>query len=175
MLSRSPNQRLDTEKACKDFLATHLDHKNRTATPCISFTKSASAIEDLAKFRMSRRRGDQTLTVIDPIARLKSGLPILDVAAEMEYYRISDPYNSGGRYYIDHYVCLWGVTEEDIVSHYEWEELVKITNWYEEVIIPAFRKLSERRRPESAPTRASVFDMSTMIGGLPSKFLNIRN
>jgi hypothetical protein len=124
---------------------------------------------------MSRRRGDQTLTVIDPAARLKSGLSILDVAAEMEYHRISDSYNSGGRYYMDHYVCLWGVTEEEIVRHYEWKELVENTNWYDEVIIPALRKFSERRKPESVPTHASVFDMSTMLEGLPCKFLNICN
>jgi hypothetical protein len=174
MLSRSPNRPLDTEKSRKDSLASHLDHQDWTATPYISFTNSASAIEDLATSRMSRGRGDQNLTVLDPAVRLRSGLPIFDVAAEMEYYRISDPYNRGGRYYIDHYICLWEVTEEEIVRHYEWKELAETTNWYDEVIIPAFREFRERRRPESAPTRASAFDTSTMIEGLPSKFLNMR-
>ncbi|KAF2820756.1 hypothetical protein CC86DRAFT_471299 [Ophiobolus disseminans] len=167
MLSRSPNQPLDTEQVRKDSLAIHLYHKNRTPTPYISFTKSASAIKDLATLRMSRRRGVQTLTVIDPAARLRSGLPILDVAAEMEHYCIPDPYMRGSKYYIDHYVCLWKVTAEETVCHYEWEELAKTTNWYDEVIIPAFRRFSGRRRPESAPTRASAFDMSAMMEGLP--------
>ncbi|KAF2676857.1 hypothetical protein K458DRAFT_320966, partial [Lentithecium fluviatile CBS 122367] len=127
------------EQARKDSLAIHLDHKDWTPTPYISFTKSASAIEDLATLRISRRRGVQTLTVIDPATRLRSGLPILNVAAAMEYYRIPDPYMRGSQYYIDHYVCLWEVTKEEIVSHYEWEELVETTNWYDEIIMPAFR------------------------------------
>ena len=121
--------------------------------------------------RISKRRGVQTLTVIDPAARLKNGLPILDVAAEMEHYCIPDPYNRGSKYYINHYVCLWEVTEEEIVDHYEWEELAKTTNWYEEVIIPAFRKSSGGKKPNSAPTRVSAFDMSTMMESLPSKSL----
>lgn len=172
MLSRSPNQPLGTEQARKDSLAIHLDHGVWKETPYISFTKSASAIEDLAIYRMSRGRGLQTLTVIDPAARLRSGLPTLDVAAEMKYYCIPDPYKRGSKYYIDHYVCLWEVTEEEIVGHYKWEELAKTTNWYDEVIIPAFRKFSGRRRSVSAPTRASAFDMSTMMEGLLGKFLN---
>ncbi|KAI1562989.1 hypothetical protein PtrEW7m1_010748 [Pyrenophora tritici-repentis] len=117
MLSRLPNQPLNTEQARKDSLAIHLDHKNWTPTPYTSFTKSASAIGELAKLRMSRKRGVQTLTVIDPAVRLRSGLPILDVAAEMEYYCIPDPYKKGSKYYIDHYVCLWEVTAEEIVGH----------------------------------------------------------
>jgi hypothetical protein len=171
MMSRSPNQPLDTEKARKDSLAIHLDHKKWTPTPYISFTTSASAIEDLATFRMSRRQSSQTLTVIDPAVRLRSGLPILDVAAEMEYYCIPDPYSRGGKYYTDHYVCLWMVTEEEIVGHYEWEDLAKTTNWYDEVIIPELRNFRGRKRPESAPTCASAFDMSTMMEGLSSKLL----
>jgi hypothetical protein len=51
-------------------------------------------------------RGLQTLAVIDSAARLRTGLPILDVAAEMEYYCILDPYKKGSKYYVNHYVCL---------------------------------------------------------------------
>ncbi|MCJ1421215.1 hypothetical protein MMC32_007577, partial [Xylographa parallela] len=48
-----------------------------------------------------------------------------------------------------------------------WEELAKTTNWYEEVIMPAFRKSSRKKKPDSAPTRALAFDMSTMMENLP--------
>jgi hypothetical protein len=170
MLSRSPNQPLETEQARKDSLAIHLNHRDWRPTPYISCTISASAIEDLATLRMNRGRGVQTLTVIDPTVRFRSGFPILDVAAEMEYYCIPDPYNRGSKYYIDHYVCLWEVTREEIVGHYKWEELATTTDWYDEVIIPAFRKFSGRMRPESATTRATAFDMSTMMKNLPSKY-----
>ncbi|PVH90682.1 hypothetical protein DM02DRAFT_710326 [Periconia macrospinosa] len=165
MLSRSPDQRLNTEQARKTSLASHLDHKVWEPTPYISFTKSPSTIEEIVAWR-SPKRGAQTLTVIDPNARLNNGLPILDVVAEMEHYGIQDPYNNGNRYYIDHYVCLWEVTKEEIVDHYEWEELAKHANWYEEVIMPAFRKFS--RKNVSAPARTSAFNMSTMIESLPT-------
>lgn len=95
MLSRSLNQPLDTEQARKTSLAIHLHHKNWTPTPYISSTKSANAIEDLATFRSERDRGVQTLTIIDPATRLRNGLPILDVAAEMVFYSIPDPYQRG--------------------------------------------------------------------------------
>jgi hypothetical protein len=170
MLSRLRNKSLDTEQARKDSLAIHLDHRVWTPTPYISFTISASAIEDLAMWRMSRRRGHQTLTVIDPAARLRTGLPILDVAAEMKYYCIPDPYKKGSQYYVNHYVCLWEVTGEEVVDHYDWEELAKTTNWYDKIVMPTFRKFSERKRPGAAPIRASAFDMSTMMEGLASKF-----
>jgi hypothetical protein len=160
-----------TQSKLVNTLTIHLDNKKWLPTAYISFTTSASAIKDLATSRIDRRRGVQTLTVINPAARLSNGLPLLNVAAEMEYYRIPDPYNSGSRYYIDHYVCLWEVTEEEIVDHYKWEELAKTTNWYEDVIMPAFRKSSRRKKSNSTSTRASAFDMSTMMESLPSKSL----
>ncbi|KAF1966035.1 hypothetical protein BU23DRAFT_560605 [Bimuria novae-zelandiae CBS 107.79] len=167
MLSRSPTRPLDTEQARRDTLAVHLNNGIWTPTPYISFSKSASAIEDLAKFRISKGREVQNLTVINPAARYRNGLPILDVAAEMEHYCIPDPYGKGGKYYINHYVCLWEVTEEEIVGHYKWAELAKTTHWYNEVIIPAFLRSGGEKKLESAPTRASAFDMSTMIESLP--------
>ena len=145
MLSRLQDEPLITEQARKTSLAIHLDHRNWTPTPYISFTTSASATEDLSRLRTWRRRGAQTLTVIDPAVRLRKGLPILDVPAEMQHYCIPDPYNRGSKYYVDHYVCLWEVTEEEIVGHYEWEELVRTANWYEEVILPAFHEFGKRK------------------------------
>jgi hypothetical protein len=128
MLSRWPDQPLNTEQARKNSLATHLNHKLWQPTPYISFTRSASAIEDLAAWR-SVKRGDQTLTTINPATRLRIGLPILDVVKEMDHYDIPDPYDKGSKYYINHYVCLWEVTEEEIIGHYDWQELSKTTNW----------------------------------------------
>jgi hypothetical protein len=168
MLSRLSDQRLDTEKTRETSLASHLDHRVWKPTPYISFTKSPHAIEEIVAWRIPNR-GARTLTVVDPNTRLNNGLPILDVVAEMEHYGIQDPYSKGNRYYIDHYVCLWEVTEEEIVGHYEWEELAKRANWYEEIIMPAFR---EFRRDVPAPTRISAFNMSTMIESLPSKSLS---
>ncbi|PSN58632.1 hypothetical protein BS50DRAFT_447844, partial [Corynespora cassiicola Philippines] len=169
MLSRSPNQYLKTKEARENSLAIHLDHKDWTPTPYISFTRSADAIKELVKLRIDRKRGNQTLTVIDPVARLRNGLPILDVAAEMEHYCIPDPYKRGSKYYIDHYVCLWEVTDKEIVGHWDWEEFAETTNWYEEVIIPALLEFRGREKPDSAPTHALAFDMSMMIESLPGE------
>lgn len=92
MLSRSPDRLLRTRKARRDSLATHLNHGIWEPSPYISFTKSACAIEELVKSREKRRSAkNQQLIVIDPATRLRSGLPILDVAAEMDYYGIPDP------------------------------------------------------------------------------------
>ena len=53
--------------------------------------------------RAQRNRGNQTLTAIDPNTRLRKGLPILDVAAEMDHYNIQDPYRKSNKYYNGHY------------------------------------------------------------------------
>lgn len=58
----------------------------------------------------------------------------------MEYYDVADPYNKTNEYYKDHYICLWEVTDKEIVGHWQWEDLVENENWYEEIVIPAFRR-----------------------------------
>ena len=97
----------------------------------------------------SRRnnRGNQTLTVIDPNTRLKNGLPILNVAAEMDHYKILDPYGKDNQYYDDHYVCLWQVTENEIVGHWKWDDLVAKENWYQTIIMPAFLRFRTQTMP----------------------------
>ena len=174
MLARSPNQVLDTREARKTSLASHLDHAAwNVPTPYISFTSSASVIKGLVPRRIEKR-GNQILTVIDPAVRLEKGLPILDVHAEMNHYSIPDPYNKGSRYYINHYVCLWEVTLDEIVGHYSWEDLSRSANWYEEVIMPAFRE-HRKAKIDTAPTRVSAFNMSKMMENLPSKFITRRS
>ncbi|RMZ80352.1 hypothetical protein DV738_g2873, partial [Chaetothyriales sp. CBS 135597] len=74
------------------------------------------------------------------------GLPILHVADEVAYYGIDDPYSRSNRYSQDHYVCLWEVTEAEIIGHWKWDVLVRNQNWYEDVIMPAF---TDRRRLDS--------------------------
>jgi hypothetical protein len=97
----------------------------------------------------NNNRGPQTLTVIDPDIRIRRGLPVLDIAAEMKYYSIPDPYHQGYQYYDNHYICLWEVTPEEVVGHWEWDELVDIDDWYEEVVMPAFKKSRETRKSGS--------------------------
>jgi hypothetical protein len=185
MLSRRLRSPLDTREARKISLTKHLDHLTWEPTPYISFTTSATGLTDLACMRTrNNNRGPQTLTVIDPDIRIRRGLPVLDIAAEMVYYSIPDPYCQGNQYHDNHYICLWEVTPEEVVGHWEWDELVDIDDWYEEVVVPAFEKSRETRKSESglsshdargpagvaAPTSVSAFDISTMFENLPGQF-----
>jgi hypothetical protein len=89
---------------------------------------------------VQRHRGPSTLTVVDLNNRIRNGLPVLHVSDEMEYYNVADPFSKTNEYCKDHYICLWGVTDKEIVGHWQWEDLAKNENWYEEIVIPAFRR-----------------------------------
>ncbi|KAI0163624.1 hypothetical protein BJ166DRAFT_449303, partial [Pestalotiopsis sp. NC0098] len=136
MFSRAPNMRLDTAEVRKRTLARHLYHGDWIPSPYISFTTSPTGVQDLAA-RREANRGFQTLTVVDPVTRMRLGLPVLDVVTEMDNYDIAGPY---GRfdYYTNHFLCLWQVTEPEIVGHWAWGDLVNNKNWYQQIIIPAF-------------------------------------
>ncbi len=170
MMSRAPLQRLDTIESRKTSLTTHLNHKEWTPTPYISFTISPAANQELATFRSQRKyRGVQTLTVIDPNTRLRDHLPVLDVAAEMDHYEIPNPYGKSNQYYVDHYVCLWQVTEREIVGHWLWDDLITNEDWNEQIIMPAFRQFRVERLPNSCGDMA--FDLSTAVNQLSRKSL----
>ena len=122
------------------------------------------ALETLANSRSQRGRDPQTLTVIDPEVRIRSGLPILDISSEMQYYGIEDPYGKSNLYYKDHFVCLWQVTAEEVVGSWEWDDLRTDLNWYENIIMPAFRRFKQQINHES-----SAFDFSGMLECLRRK------
>jgi len=160
LMSRAPQHRLDTVESRKASLSTHLDHKVWVPTPFISFTTSAVALEELANFRAQRPyRGAQTLTVVDPNVRLAAGRPILDVAAEMGYYGIIDPYGRSNQFYQDHYVCLWQVTGDEVIGKWDWNELVNHEHWYDEVVMPAFRRKLATQSPREEPCELSAVFM----------------
>ncbi|KAI1316093.1 hypothetical protein F5Y16DRAFT_393242 [Xylariaceae sp. FL0255] len=140
MMSRAPEMRLDDEESRQASLAGHLDYRNWTPSPYISFTTSKDRIETLTRMRAYRNGGALTLTAIDPDTRLRNGLPILDVEAEMAHYGIEDPYGRNNEYYADEYLCLWQVTPAEIVGHWSWDELERVSNWYSDIIIPAFEE-----------------------------------
>lgn len=169
MNSRAPDQRLDTVKARQITLTTHVNHRDWTPTPYISFMSSPTAIEKLAEWRKTKR-GDQKLTVINPNIRLRNGLPILDLAAEMEYYDILNPYGERDKYCVGHYICLWQVTKEEIIGHWNWDELVESGNWYQEIVKPAFQKSNQKSIPVLADS-----DMSLLMNRLCCKFLVAKN
>lgn len=149
MISRAPRRRLDTFESRKNSLTVHVDHKIWRPTPYISFTTSKEAAQLLAESRSERRRCQQTLTVVNPNVRIKKGLPILDISAEMDYYEVQDPYGMSNQYYKDHFLCIWEVLEDEIVGHWKWKDLDENPQWYEEIIMPAFKAHEERMKMKS--------------------------
>jgi hypothetical protein len=77
----------------------------------------------------------------------------------MRYYDIKDPYRRSSAYYQDEYVCLWEVKKEEIVSRWEWDDLVCNENWYEEIILPEFR-IADRK------SKALESELSDLFGKL---------
>lgn len=145
MAARAEQERLDTFISRKTFLQTHLDHKKWQVTPGISFTTSPSSLADLANYRMRNPlRGPQELVVINPNVRLAKGLPIINAEYEMAYYQVSSPYASN--YWDDHYICLWTVTPHEVVNSWAWDDLMTRDSWYEQVVLPAFRRHSQEWR-----------------------------
>lgn len=164
LTSRDPTIRLDNYDDRKESLETHIDHSKWRPTPYISFTTSSLAIQEIANMRLPKR-GKQTLTVIDPGIRMKKGLPILEVEAEMERYCISDPYRANGRYYSDHYVCLWEVAKDEVVGQWQWNDLASNPRWYEEIIMPAISRNRSRSMEKCFPQ--TPFDLSALTRALP--------
>lgn len=161
MRSRANRERLDTFDSRRKSLTIHINNRIWTPTPYVSFTTSPSKVEDLANWRVLPKRGPHTLTVVDPDVRIRNGLPVLHVSDEMEYYHIADPYRKSNEYYQDHYVCLWEVTDKEIVGHWDWEDLVRNENWYEEIVMPAFWRSRDV---------AQAATLSNFFTGLSSKF-----
>lgn len=129
MLARLPRGRLDTSRARKIFLATHADHGIWEPTPFISFTQSPQELKENVNWR-KKKRGSQTITVVNSNVRIAKGLPVLNMADEMRHYGVPDPYGRANEYYKNHYICLWEVTEEEDVGNWEWDDLVKTDRWY---------------------------------------------
>ncbi|KAE8142240.1 hypothetical protein BDV38DRAFT_278410 [Aspergillus pseudotamarii] len=143
MYSSCPCQLLDTFEARALSLAIHAHDSNQTPTPYISFTICAEEAQRLAQTR-ARTRGSQMLTVINPRVLEAHGRYLLSMVNEMHYYGVRDPHGMFYQDYQDEYLCLWVVEEEEVVGHWKWDELVEVDDWYEAIILPAFRDHDER-------------------------------
>lgn len=94
-------------------------------------------------------------------------LPILDIAAEMAHYGVQDPYGKSNQYYVDHYLCVWEVSKQEIIGHWRWEKLAADGQWYENIIQPAFRKQNRQIEPSST---VEDLCLSTAINKLTCTF-----
>lgn len=146
MLARAADMKLPDSETRKTTLGKHLNHREWSSpSPYISFTSSATDVEELARWR-TRTRGEQTITAINPNIRARNGLPVLNTKAEMSHYEIEDPYNGRTGDYSDHYVCLWQVTKAEIIGHWKWSELENNPAWYEDIVLPAYDQNEYRRQ-----------------------------
>ncbi|KAI1261139.1 hypothetical protein F5Y18DRAFT_440675 [Xylariaceae sp. FL1019] len=149
MVARASSMQLDGGHSRRTALANHHDPENRVPTPFISFTTSFADIEDLANRWAAEGRGALTLTVIDPNVRLRKGMPLLSVRDEMVHYA----YDSYSEEYVgfstearnDDYLALWEVTKDEIVGHWNWSDLRRVSNqWYHHIILPTFTEFAKR-------------------------------
>ncbi|KAM5359193.1 hypothetical protein ACJZ2D_014655 [Fusarium nematophilum] len=175
MWARSPCERLDTSAARQYFLTTHVDHEIWKDTPFISFTTSPSAITDLAQMRHRMgKRGAQRVTVIDPRIRIQAGWPVLDYDAERLWYGVKPPVRYTGNYFTDHYLCLWRVKREEIVGHWDWDDLSRNPEWYEKILLPEFTRQRERQM-EARQQMALDDQVEDVLSGMSILQLNDRN
>lgn len=168
---------LGNKKERHESLKIHINHRDWRPTPYISFSSSPAAIEVLAKDRIGRGRGRQTLTVINPNIRIMRKLPILNYAKEMEYYGVRNPY--GGDVYLqNHHLCLWQVTEDEVVEHWDWGELSQTKDWYKNIVLPAFDRhdlrcavQNSRRIRRRTPVNVTKEDaMASLMSNLSREF-----
>ena len=156
--ARDSRARLDTKRSRAIALRIHSNYRYRKPTPFLSFTDRPSRIEYLANMRFERSneygytRGSQILTIINPKIRLEKGLPLLNTKEELQRYNVGDFYNKDYDYNKDEYLCLWGITEDEIVSHYNWEELRKDPRWYQNTVMPGFKAHRVRYPRETGST-----------------------
>lgn len=98
----------------------------------------------------------------------QTGYLILDVLVEMEHYRITDSYKKSNQYYKDHYLCVWEVTEREIIGHRDCSDLVTNEQWSDEIILATFR---EHERTISRSLEEQTLGMLAAINGLSCTFL----
>ncbi|CAG8428025.1 unnamed protein product [Penicillium salamii] len=60
--------------------------------------------------------------------------------SELRYYEVEDPYRKGYSYYKDQYLCLWEVTPDEVVGHWDWDDLIENVGWYDDEIVPALKE-----------------------------------
>lgn len=90
---------------------------------------------------------------------------MLEMESELRYYEVPDPYGREYLYYKDEYLCVWEITPDEVVDHWDWDNLIENMQWYEEEILPAFEKHNKlfQRRSQSE----AIFDVSTLQNALP--------
>ncbi|KAE8354305.1 hypothetical protein BDV28DRAFT_147240 [Aspergillus coremiiformis] len=163
-------QPLDTFEARAASLTTHANPSTWFATPFISFTTSPEVARKYAD-RRAPTRGLQKLTVINPGARVAHGRHILDMASEMQHYGVRDPFCKFYECYRDEYLCLWEVTADEIVGHWDWTDLIQMTDWYTEIILPAFQ--IHNMRLLTGPSGQRMQEVLALLDALPGVSSNV--
>jgi hypothetical protein len=117
----------------------HVNHRHWTAAPCISFTDSPVALEELADMRVQNpKRRLQTVVAMIPGNQLRNGLPILNFVAESEFYEINNPSGTSNNYFDDHYLYLWEVSEREFLVNGNGKRSAKSTDNSNKVVVPVF-------------------------------------
>jgi hypothetical protein len=160
--ARLSQQALGSRQSREEALTTHAEKWEWDPTPFISFNSSVAGLRQFQLLARSWSPFPAWLTVINPNVRIARGLPMIKMDEEMRYYQV-DPDWGDYSLYRDEYLCLWEVTPEEVVGHWEWNELINDANWYEDLILPAFNAHNEGFLRGNEMN----FDMSPLRRALP--------
>lgn len=174
MFSRDPEMRLSDRETRRTTLAKSLYHNDWTTPgPYIAFKSSQAGLEDLARLRIGRKRGPQTVTAINPNVRIKKGLPVLNVQAEMRHYDIPAPKGYSDALYEDDYVCLWQVTKAEIIGQWDWSDLEDNPSWFQDVVLPAYNRSMDAIEQKVFQVPNDPEPLEVLLGGFQN--LSIAN
>lgn len=172
MYARAPYMPLRASGDRRSTLQTHIRNYEWKPTPYISFTSSPEALENFANLRKRNPcRRHQSILVIDPAVRIEAQRPVINFGEEMRYYDIKDPYDLPQKELDSHYICLWKVKADEVVGRWHWDELSSKPNWYEDIVLPAFRQFREKRRWEQV--KEQMHNLSGALGALGCKYRQV--
>lgn len=152
-------------------LKDHADHGNRRKTPFISVTPSiheiAWRVNKLKQKRRHKSHGGFNIKVslINPYARLQSGMPMLKMSDELRYYGLQCIMNESKRpYYVNEILMPFHIAPEEIIITYTWrtieatmkDERISLEQWYKRHAMADFRKHEEDRKAGKKPQSINI-------------------
>ncbi|RDW93806.1 uncharacterized protein DSM5745_01128 [Aspergillus mulundensis] len=145
--SRSCGIWLDGEEACNHDAYWYCG-AGRNTLPLITLKASLEPkASDLMEHLIENAR--RVVSVINPNVSREMRRHVLDVEAQARHYNLDGKATRKHDVYAKYrgwYFYEENVTPDEIVGHWKWDDLAKNECWYEDVIMPAFKKHDEEYR-----------------------------
>ncbi len=112
---------LMTREERQTALKQHSDWRNRVPTPFVSASKSPEYVfMKAANSSVNNKRGDVYITVINPMVRVREGLPMFKAIDELRYYGVLEHLKP--EFYQDEILYPYCIFPEEIVQTWSWED-----------------------------------------------------